>query len=88
MMYEKKTKKSEFTLIELLTVIAILAIVSVITIYTATNVISNAKENSYKVSISNIEQGSGSYAIENQSGIKWLPDAHDTNGEYYCVKFK
>ena len=82
---KKKNQKGGFTLVELLATIAILAIVSVIPIYTATNLISKTKEKSYKVSISNIEQGSGSYAIENQSGIKWLPDEHDANGEYYCV---
>ena len=85
---KKRKKNGGFTLIELLATITILAIVSVIVVYSATNIISKTKENSYKVSISNIEQNSGAYVMENQSNLNWLPVETDSTSEYFCVTVK
>ena len=76
-----------FTLVELLAVIALLAIISVIAVYSAVNVIGNAKQKSYDVSISNIEKQAGNYAIENQNDFMWLDVDNDSTStkQYFCV---
>ena len=79
---KKRKNNGGFTLIELLATIAILSLVSVIVIYTVTNVIKNAKDNSYMVTINNIEKESGTYVLENDKNIVWIDDGASL---YQCV---
>ena len=79
----KRLNNKGFTLIELLAVIAILAIISVITIWTATNIVSESKRKSYRVTINNIEKYSETYVIENDNNIKWYDFGNDSL--YQCV---
>ena len=83
---KKRKNNSGFTLVELLATIAILSIVSVIVIYTATNVIGSAKNNSYKVTINNIQKDANTYVLENDKNINWLNFNDGTNSSYQCIK--
>ena len=74
-----------FTLVELLATIAILGIISGIIVYVSINVINSAKNKSYDVTISNIENVAMEYAIENQNNILWKYAGIDGSEQYYCV---
>ena len=83
-MKKREVVNGGFTLVELLATIAILALVSVLVIYTAINVIDNAKENSYKVTIGNIEKMSENYLLENKDNVFWL-NGGNGNYLYQCI---
>ena len=62
-------KKNGFTLIELLSVIVILAIVASVTIYVSVKLINSSKEEGYKVTRANLENGAVNYYLERQNEI-------------------
>jgi len=78
-------KNKGFTLVELLAVIAVLFLIVTIVIYTAMNVIDNAKSNSYKVTINNIQADANSYTLEDFSGYWLAGGAINGWNEYQCV---
>ena len=78
-------KNKGFTLVELLAVIAVLSLIVTIVIYTAMNVIDNAKSNSYKVTINNIQADANSYTLEDFSGYWLAGGAINGWNEYQCV---
>ena len=84
-MLNKMKKEKGFTLIELLATIVILAIVSGLVVYVAINTINNSKENSYKVTINNIEHKVGNYLIENSDRLFYVSNNDNTNKEYQCI---
>ena len=63
-------KKNGFTLIELLSVIVILAIVASVTIYVSVKLINSSKEEGYKVTRANLENGAVNYYLERQNEIQ------------------
>lgn len=75
-----------FTLVELLATIALLAVITTIVIYSATSVVKNTKENSYKVTINNIQNNANSYVLEELGSSMWL-DVSGVSGklQYQCV---
>ena len=73
-----------FTLIELLATVSVLSLIMVIVIYISVNVINKTKEKGYQITISNIEDISGEYVLENDSRILWIQDSL-TDYEYQCV---
>lgn len=82
-----KNKKG-FTLIELLAVIVILAIVLSIIGYIVVTNINKAKKESYKVTISNIENNVNDYLLENSNRLFFLTNNTDDENEryeYQCV---
>jgi len=82
-MDNKKRKKYGFTLIELLATIVVLALVMGISIYVAINIIGDSKDNSYQVTINNIEKIANNYLIENNDRLSYV--VKDDNIEYQCV---
>lgn len=81
-----KSNSKGFTLVELLAVIAILSVVVTIVIYAATNIVKHSKENSYQVTINNIEKQAGNYIDEELANTDWVNIAN-TGGDYQyqCV---
>ncbi|MBQ2872838.1 MAG: prepilin-type N-terminal cleavage/methylation domain-containing protein [Bacilli bacterium] len=79
----KRLNNKGFTLIELLATLAVLSLVITIVIYISTSVITNAKQNSYQVTINNIEKTANSYVIENKGDSYWLKNSDNT--EYQCI---
>ena len=75
-----------FTLIEVLSAIVLLFIISGIGIYVALNIINNIKNNSYQVSINNIEKSAESYSFENPNKFTWLNLDNEGDKYYLCVK--
>ena len=61
---KKKINSFGFTLIELLATIAILSVVISIVVYFAMEIVNNAKNKGYQVTIANIEQEVSSYVLE------------------------
>ena len=81
-----KEENKGFTLIELLAVIAVLFLIVTIVIYTAMNVIDNAKSNSYKVTVNNIQDDAISYITEKLSANEWIAGNNQNgNNEYQCI---
>lgn len=80
-----KLNRKGFTLVELLAVITVLSLVVTIAIYIVTNVIVSSKENTYQVTINNIERESANYLLENSNEIFFV-----NNGivEYQCIMVK
>ena len=76
-------KKKGFTLIELLATIIILALVLSIGIYLALAIIRKTRENSYKVTINEIEANANNYLLENKGLLTFVKDTDTT--EYQCV---
>ncbi|MBR7041985.1 MAG: InlB B-repeat-containing protein, partial [Bacilli bacterium] len=76
-------KKRGFTLVELLATIVVLALIFSITIFIATNLIKKNKENTYKVTINEIESNASNYLIENSGRLFYL--TKDENTEYQCI---
>ena len=81
-----KNNQKGFTLIELLATIVVLSIVVSLTIYTALNIIGNAKDKSYKVTISNIESNASNYLLENKDKLNFVSSSETT--EYQCITVK
>jgi len=86
---KKKNKKKKinslgFTLIELLATIAILSVVISIVVYFAMEVVNNAKNKGYQVTISNIEQEVSNYVLEEFNKVKWVSPSGE-NYQYQCV---
>ena len=79
--------KKGFTLVELLATIVILAVVMVITGYVIFNAIKNAREKSYKVTISEVESNANNYMMENKDKIFFITN-NETGNEYQCLKVK
>ena len=77
-------KKRGFTLIELLATILVLSLIIGIVVYVSLNVINNAKEKTYKVTIKNIEQNADSYLMENSNRLFFLTN-NQLDYEYQCV---
>lgn len=75
-----------FTLVELLATILILAIVASLTIYIAINVINQAKQKSYQVTIANIINNSNNYLLESER-LFFIPNS-DNLTEYQCITIK
>jgi len=73
-----------FTLVELLAVIAILSIVLTVVIFVAINVLDNAKEESYKVTINNIQADANSYVVEDNSVMPWM-NGITSDYQYQCI---
>ena len=84
-----KNKKNSygFTLIELLATITILSIVLSISIYFVYEIVDNARNKSYQVTISNIEKEAGTYVLENASSVEWIND-NDMSYQYQCVSIQ
>lgn len=83
--WRKNSNDSGYTLIELLAIIVVLSLIIGIVIVFANGIINNAKEKSYKVSASNIENVAYSYAIENHMKYEWIDNETDDSKEYFCV---
>ena len=81
-----RNNQKGFTLVELLATIVVLSIVVSLTIYTALNIIGNAKEKSYKVTISNIESNASNYLLENKDKLNFV--SSNENTEYQCITVK
>lgn len=81
----KNSNDSGYTLIELLAIIVALSLIIGIVIVFANGIINNAKEKSYKVTASNIENVASSYAIENHMKYEWIDNETDNSKEYFCV---
>ena len=81
-------KKKGFTLIELLATIIILALVLSIGIYLALAIIRKTKENSYKVTINEIEKNANTYVIENTNRIKFRKSEDNSSIEQQCVSIQ
>ena len=81
-----KNNQKGFTLIELLATIVVLSIVVSLTIYTALNIIGNAKDKSYKVTIINIESNASNYLLENKDKLNFVSSSETT--EYQCITVK
>ena len=73
-----------FTLVELLAVISILSIVLTVVIFISINVLDNAKEESYKVTINNVEKIAGDYVLEYNNIIRWVGGI-TPNYDYQCI---
>lgn len=78
-------KNKGFTLVELLAVIVILSLVVGITIYVYINAVNKSKENSYKVTINNIEKEASNYLTENKNRLFFITDTDNPNIEYQCL---
>ena len=63
-----------FTLIELLAVIVILAIIALIATPIILNIITEAKLESYKISLNNLERAGDIYHVENSDTITFTLD--------------
>ena len=80
-----KNKKG-LTIIELLATIVVLCLLVGITALIALNVFRKAKEKSYEVTLTNIEDGANNYLIENASEYPFALFESDTERfEYQCV---
>ena len=75
--------KKGFTLIELLATIVVLALIFSIAIYVTTTAINKSKENTYKVTINEVEKNASSYLIENSNRLFYL--SKDEDNEYQCT---
>ena len=84
MKWIKKKNNQGFTLIELLAVISVLSLIVTVVIYVSLNVIDNAKENSYQVTINNVIGDVNSYVLENKDNRDWNTVSM-TDYEYQCV---
>jgi len=74
-----------FTLIELLATILVLALIMGLAIPSIMGVISNAKKESYKTTVKNIESTAIVYLKENSDKISFIPTSQS---EYQCIKVK
>lgn len=83
---KKNINKSQgFTLVELLATIALLSLVVTVVIYVATGVIDSAKENSYKVTVNNIQSAASNYTFEDFENF-WVDGGYlDDDNQYQCV---
>ena len=82
-------KKEGFTLIELLATITVFSLVISISVGIIQNVIRNAKDNSYKVTISNIEKSAGNFISEYGYNMFWKDVPGDSDVEerqYQCIR--
>ena len=79
-----KNNNKGFTLVELLATIVILSLVLEITVYIALNAINKSKENSYQVTINNIEKNAENYLLENKDRLFYISQ-NDTDYEYQCI---
>ena len=77
-------KKNGFTLVELLATIIILGIILSVIGYITLNVINKSKDNTYKVTINEIESNANNYLIENNNRLFFVADK-DFKKEYQCV---
>ena len=77
-------EKKGFTLIELLAVIVVIALILGIVIYFAMNVIDKSKDNTYKVTVNEIEKNAGNYLSENSHRLSFVKNKDNTY-EYQCV---
>lgn len=87
-MFKKRKKDVGFTLIELLSVIVVLAIITGLVVYVAINVIDSSKENTYKVTVKEIEKTADSYLIENSDRLFYVAKPETDNVEYQCIMVK
>ena len=85
-MKTKKLNKKGFTLIELLVVISILSLVLSISMYIIIGTLSNARENTYKITINEVEKAAESYLKENSDELVFIKG--NGNVEYQCVSVK
>jgi len=74
-----------FTLIELLATILVLGLISGLVITSVLGVIANAKENTYKTTVSNIETIAKNYLKENSDKISFV---NTGSSQYQCIKVK
>ena len=85
-MGKKKTKLNVlgFTLVELLAVIAILSIIMSVVLYFVIDTVRIAKNKSYQVTISNIENEVSNYVSEQNKSSDWF---YNNGGktQYQCV---
>lgn len=72
-----------FTLVELLSIISLLSLISVIVVVVFGEVITNAKTNSYEVSLNEVQSGAVDYISENDNGKNWGDFVGDD--VYKCV---
>lgn len=84
-MFKKRKKDVGFTLIELLSVIVVLAIIAGIVVYIAIGVMDDLRENTYKVTINEIEETANSYLLENSDRLFYVIKPEDENIEYQCI---
>ena len=77
--------KKGFTLVELLATIIVLALIFSITIYVTTNVITKSRENTYKVTMNEVEKNASSYLMENSNRLFYLTRKDKTDTEYQCI---
>ena len=82
----KSRNNKGFTLVELLATLAILSIVITIVITVALNIVNSSKDNSYKVTINNIENEAGNYVVENSERLQW--NDYSDNIQYQCITVK
>ena len=81
----KDKKKRGFTLVELLATIVVIALIFSIAIFFTSRAIRGSKENTYKVTIKEIEKNADSYLLENNNRLSFIiPDDEDKN-EYQCI---
>ena len=87
-MHITKKKNKGFTLMELLAVIAVLALIVGITLFVFSGNIKKAKENTYKVTISEIEKIASNYLIERGNELFYINDGVNSEFEYQCVSIQ
>jgi len=73
-MNSRRFNNKGFTLVELLAVIAILSIVMSVVMYFAIDTVRTAKNKSYQVTVSNIENEATSYVLEQNKSFDWIID--------------
>ena len=83
----KRENNKGFTLIELLSTIIILSLVLSITSYAVISIIDKIRQNSYEVTINNVESNSNSYLLENKDRLFFIASA-DGKIEYQCITVK
>ena len=76
--------KKGFTLVELLATIVVIALLFSIVMFLTTNAINKSKNNTYKVTIKEIEKNANSYLMENNNRLSFIYD-EDKGYEYQCV---
>jgi len=80
-----RNEKKGFTLVELLAVIAVLSLVLGLVVFIAINVIDNAREKSYRVTIENIENEVSTYLYENSGRLFYISKVDEEDIKYQCV---